>query len=176
MLKDVPGFEERFAVTSDGRVWRHPIGCSGALAGRSQKPGRWLKQWQNHGYLYVAGGDRRQLAVHRLVALAYLPRDAERTHVNHKNGNKQDNRVENLEWVSQRENNAHAVATGLAAKWAKVPPELVGAIRAAADDGLSAAHLAKRFGVPRTTVQRIVGRVGAYRARSARIATAIKEG
>ena len=64
------------------------------------------------GYLRVTLlGETRK--VHRLVAIAFIPNPERKTQVNHINGIKTDNRVENLEWVTHSENMIHAYKTGL---------------------------------------------------------------
>lgn len=73
---------------------------------------------QKTGYAAVSFGKRR-LAVHRLVAEAFLPEPETvfaYSTVNHKNGDKTDNRVENIEWATYQSNNVHARDTGLNAQ------------------------------------------------------------
>lgn len=53
----------------------------------------------------------KRLYIHRLVALAYLDNPLNKEEVNHINGNKSDNRIENLEWVTKSENNLHSWRT-----------------------------------------------------------------
>ncbi len=69
------------------------------------------------GYLGVAlygkGGDRGLFSIHRLVMAIFIGSCPEGKECNHRNGNKTDNRVENLEWITPSENHLHAYRTGL---------------------------------------------------------------
>ena len=65
------------------------------------------------GYLRVSlsiNGVQKMESIHRLVAMQFIPNDdTTKTQVNHKNGRKADNRVENLEWVTPQENIRHSI-------------------------------------------------------------------
>lgn len=68
------------------------------------------------GYLEVRltiNGKRTYFTVHRLVATAFIPNPGKKPQINHINGIKTDNRVENLEWVTNSENQRHAYKTNL---------------------------------------------------------------
>lgn len=68
------------------------------------------------GYLYVAkviDGKAKHYYVHRLVAATFLENPENFNEINHKDGNKQNNNVLNLEWCSRRDNLVHAFQTGL---------------------------------------------------------------
>ena len=69
------------------------------------------------GYLIVTlcsgTGKRKNKRVHRLLCESFLPNPENKKHVNHKNGNKLDIRLVNLEWSTEKENARHAVDTGL---------------------------------------------------------------
>ena len=61
-------------------------------------------------------GVNKELYFHRAVAMAFIKNPSSLPQVNHKNGNKLDNRVINLEWVTEKENMEHAVKLGLIKK------------------------------------------------------------
>lgn len=68
------------------------------------------------GYLQVSicnNNKIKQMSVHRLVAETFIPNPENKCDVNHKNGLKTDNRVENLEWMTHQENIDHAILNGL---------------------------------------------------------------
>lgn len=70
----------------------------------------------NSGYLclkFTVKNKRTSVLVHRIVAKAFIPNPENKVQVNHIDGNKQNNAVENLEWVTSGENRAHAKANNL---------------------------------------------------------------
>jgi hypothetical protein len=66
--------------------------------------------WSGYIMVYLDGKQQR---LHRLVAKAFIPNTKDKKCINHKNGIKTDNHVENLEWCTRKENNIHAWENGL---------------------------------------------------------------
>ena len=108
-MKLIPNYPE-YSITTDGRVFSHkkPGGNGkGKVLDYSYK--RELKPQKNKkGYLKIfleQNTDRsRHTSIHRLVAETYIPNPHNYDTVNHINGDKTDNRVENLEWMSNADN------------------------------------------------------------------------
>lgn len=85
---------------------------------RNTKTNRELRAWETRGYLYVrikVNGIFKPISVARLAAQHFIPKVSGKTFVNHKDGVKTNNSIDNLEWVTASENVEHAYTTGLKA-------------------------------------------------------------
>jgi hypothetical protein len=152
-----------YEVSSLGRI-RRSAPASGT------RPGLVLIGTPNpQGYLRVGlRRDGARLAahffVHQVVARAFLGNPPEDCAPNHKNGVKDDNRADNLEWCTRSENQLHAYRTGLQTRGAehgraKLTDKKVRAIRARYAQGdVSTAALARKYHVSQPLISQIVRR------------------
>lgn len=159
--KDVVGYEDLFQVSSNGSIY-----------GKRTK--KVLKTFTNKkGYIVMStriGGRTGKTIVfrlHRLVAEAFISNPENKPFVNHKDGNKSNNSVLNLEWVTNQENMQHAVRMNLVK-----PPkqkrvldseivEMIRQVYTPRHKVFGVRALAREFGVAHTTVLDYLGRLGA---------------
>lgn len=100
--KDIKGYEGLYQVSTFGRV-------------RSANKLLHLNT-NTYGYKHVTlsrGKSQKTMVVHRLVATAFIENPLGLPQINHKDGNKNNNTVSNLEWTTQKDNNHHAIKTNL---------------------------------------------------------------
>lgn len=154
----------------DGEIWKPVVGNEAymvsnlgrvrALSGRLFVP-----TVHRQGYLRVRLNGKA-LLIHRLVAEAFIPNPSNKRTVNHINADKSDNRVENLEWATQSENNRHAISSRLRyytkKMWEsqtsgrKLTKKQVLEIKTKYSDGTPQYKLAEEYHVSRSQVCRIV--------------------
>ena len=122
VFRDVLGYEGLYQVSNYGRVKsleRKNIFYCGLKKEHLERPTKEKilnYNKSNRGYLQVCltkDGKSKTYTVHRLVAKAFLPNLKNKRQVNHIDGNKENNSIDNLEWVTSSENNKHAFITGL---------------------------------------------------------------
>lgn len=154
-MKPIRGYEGRYSVTSDGRVWSH-------VSNRFLCP-----QPHSLGYrtIMLSKGSRGLLKchyIHRIVAQAFVENPDAYTEVNHKDGVKENNDASNLEWCTHLHNMRHAERTRLrkAAKgeqhgMSKLDGRSVNRIRALRVEGQTLREIAQRFSVSMSLVSHI---------------------
>lgn len=106
IFKPIKGYEDRYKVSNLGRVM--------SLNYQNTKRAKIMSPVKHHlGYLLIHLGKNKIKMVHTLVAEAFIPNPEGKKYVNHIDGNKANNKVTNLEWVTSKENVNHAIRIGL---------------------------------------------------------------
>ncbi len=119
--RTIEGYDGYYEVSDNGNVRSLDRVVPNGNYSVRKIQGRMMKLTQscgrnNDGYLVVnlrRDHTAKVIPVHRLVAEAFIPNPDNLPTVNHKDGDKTNNRVDNLEWASYSENNTHALDTGL---------------------------------------------------------------
>jgi hypothetical protein len=154
--KDIVGYEGLYQVSNLGNV--KSLGNEFSRKERVLKP-----SLQSKGYLTVVlqkNGIRNMVLVHRLVAEYFVSNPLNKPQVNHINGVKTDNNIENLEWVYHRENLDHAIKNNLTLKGeenrnSKLKDVDVVKIHSLLQKGITTKELSESYNVSYSTIDGI---------------------
>ncbi len=145
--KKVKGFECTYEVSNFGNVKSLHNKNFGNLLNKI-----------NDNYLYVNlfyKNKRLKIGIHRLVAISFIPNPENKPQVNHKDGNKLNNNVSNLEWNTSKENIIHSYKNNLQTKGNhKLTKEQVIEIRKTKDSNYT--NISKKYNVTRHTISNIL--------------------
>lgn len=145
--KVIPHTKEMYEVSTLGRIKSH------------KRKTKILKVSSSLGYQQISlmvEGKRNVKMVHRLVMDAFTSNPHKKKTVNHINGNKADNRVENLEWATMSENMKHAYDTGLrVVQYKKLSIKKVKEIIKLLSKGVAQSKIAKLFSIHKNTISSI---------------------
>jgi hypothetical protein len=157
MWKDVPTFSGRYEASETGEI-RH------ATTKHIRK-----QRINKFGYCQInisrndGTGKSNTVLVHKLIAETFIPNPDNLPEINHINGVKSDNRVENLEWCTRSENQIHAYKMGLSYVYhgeehpkAKFTNEQAHQVKQMYNNGISQQKIADFFHVSQTTIGRIL--------------------
>lgn len=114
--KDIPSYEGYYQISTDRRVKSLKRYVEHPRFGRQLVHEKIIKSHRNYrGYVIVLLSKntiKKTLQIHKLMALAFLPNPECKKTINHKNGIRHDNRLDNLEWATNSENQKHAFKYG----------------------------------------------------------------
>ncbi len=166
--KDIPGYEGKYYASEDGDIFCHERkqflhrnNCWALRKGKRLSPSL-IKGYP--GIHLVKDGVNKTFTIHRLIAITFIPNPKNLPQVNHINGIKTDNRVKNLEWVTNSENIKHAYRTGLLSSEdkkgskhfnSKLSESQVLDIRKMLSEGIKQSKIARQFRIDPSTISYI---------------------
>lgn len=138
-------FDGKYEVTDNGKV----------ISYIRKYPKEMIGKITNSGYrmvlLYDNDGNRIYKNVHRLVAEAFIPNPDNLPEVNHKDGNKLNNHVHNLEWTTSKQNKLHC-RDCIGSKNQKITFEQANQIRKLKNEGMSNSEISKLYGIKKSQI------------------------
>lgn len=156
VIKDIKGFEGRYTISNKGIV-------RSLLTGKVMKPNITKSGYARVNLRYAHCRDYKSFLVHRLVAMNFLPNPNNYNEINHKDCNRLNNELSNLEWCDRFYNIRYAFRYGSASNLgtknpnAKLNNDDISAIRALANTGrFYNTQIGKLFKVASTTIDAIV--------------------
>lgn len=173
-FKEIKGFEGLYEISDQGRIRYLDKMVERGKWGRFLKKGALMAPYPaGRGYYKISLRKNKNLYhnyIHRIVAETFIPNPENKKTVNHINGIKTDNRVENLEWMTYSENNKHSFDTGLKKPTrkpinrgqnspnAKFKDEDIRVIRKIYSEGVTQEKISKIYNVCRQTIGSIITR------------------
>lgn len=158
--RDIIGYVGYYQVSNLGRVRGLNRSVKHYFGGPKKVKQKIMRTYKNKGYINVAlnkDGKQKHFSIHRLIALHFISNEHNKPHINHINGIKHDNRIENLEWCTRSENLKHAVKSGLYKRPnVKLRDKEVRKIRRLHKEGLSQLSIANKYNVDPSTISDVV--------------------
>jgi NUMOD4 motif/HNH endonuclease len=161
--KEIPGYEGLYDVSTHGQVRGLDRIIPSYRYGTANKKGKILVgriRSKSLSVVLCKDGHRNHVNIYRLVAEVFIPNPENKPFVNHIDGNRMNNRLDNLEWVTCSENFKHAIKHGLfipkrgEEHWiSKLTEENVKQIRVLRKQGVTYTKMGEMFGVSKTVTR-----------------------
>lgn len=159
--KDIEGFENKYQISNLGNV--KTLDRYDSL-GRFHKSKLLKISIEKDGYEYITllgnKGATKSFFIHRLVVHAFMTNLNDLPQINHKDGNKTNNKVDNLEWLTAKQNVRHALRTGLRKSgenhpWAILTNYQVQQVPVLLEQGLTQKAISKLYNVSYSCIKNI---------------------
>jgi hypothetical protein len=167
--KEIEGLQGMYLISNKGRVLRKERTVDKGKWGQVTFPERMLIPNKRLGYDSVVIRIYNKIfkeSIHRIVAKHFIPNPQNKPFINHINGIRDDNRVENLEWCTAKENSQHSWRTGLQKgkrgdtnKLSRVTLNQRLEMERMNSSGVFQSEIAKSFGLNQATVSKIIKKV-----------------